>query len=63
MYAGLTVAGQPGVDYVLSSSTELGNPNGCIPLATNTMSSTAWLYLGLDSSFSPKRFYKAVLKP
>ena len=63
MYAGLTVAGQSGSNYVLSYTTNLGNPNGWIPLATNLMGSSNWFYLDIDSPFSPHRFYKAVLTP
>ncbi len=62
MYAGLTISGQPGSTYVLSYNTDLNNTSGWVPLATNTMDSTGWFYLDMDSPFSPQRFYKAKLK-
>jgi hypothetical protein len=63
MYAGLNISGQQGSTYVLSYNTDLNNTNGWIPLATNLMGSTPWFYLDMDSPFSPRRFYEAVLKP
>lgn len=63
MYAGLSISGQEGSTYVLSYNTDLSNPNGWTPMATNVMGSTSWFYLDLDSPFSPHRFYEAVLKP
>ncbi len=62
MYAGLTIAGQAGSNYVVSYSTNLSNPAGWIPLATNLMGSSNWFYLDMDSPFSPRRFYKAELE-
>lgn len=63
MYAGLTVAGQQGGTYVLSYTTDLGNPNSWLPLATNTVSASGWFYLDMESPFSPRRFYRADLRP
>lgn len=61
MYAGLTIAGQTGSNYVLSYTTDLANQTW-IPLATNLMGNSNWFYLDMDSPFSPHRFYKAVLQ-
>jgi hypothetical protein len=63
MYAGLNISGQQGATYVLSYSTDLANPSGWTPLATNVMGSTPWFYLDMDSAFAPHRFYQAMLKP
>jgi len=62
MYAGLNISGQQGSSYVLSYSTDLSNTNGWVPMATNTMGSSGWFYLDMDSPFSPHRFYKATLR-
>ncbi len=62
MYAGMTISGQAGSTYVLSYNTDLSNTNGWLPLATNTIGNSDWFYLDMDSPFSPKRFYKAVLQ-
>ena len=62
MYAGLTIA-TAGLNYVLSYTTDLNNPVGWILLATNQIGNSNWFYLDMDSPFSPKRFYKAVLQP
>jgi hypothetical protein len=63
MYAGLNVAGQQGSSYVLSYTTNLNNTNSWVPLATNVMGIAGWFYVDTNSAFSPRRFYKAVLKP
>lgn len=63
MYAGLTITGQEGGNYVLSYTTDLGNPTSWTPLATNMMSQSGWFYLDLESPFSPQRFYRADLSP
>ncbi len=63
MYAGLNIAGRQGSSYVLSYTTNLNNTNSWVPLATNVMGSSGWFYLDMDSPFSPRRFYKAVLEP
>jgi hypothetical protein len=63
LYSGLTIFGQPGLRYVLSCSTDLGNPASWVPIATNTMGSSNWFHLDLDSPLLPRRFYKATLWP
>lgn len=63
LYAGLNISGQQGSQYVLSFTTDINNTNNWIPLATNTMGSSGWFYLDMDTPFSPRRFFKAELKP
>ena len=65
MYAGLTIAGQQGSNYVLKYTTDLNNTNFATwtRLATNTMGSSNWFYLDMESPFSPKRFYGVKLLP
>lgn len=63
MYAGLSMAGQVGSQYVLSYTTDLGNTNSWVPLATNTMGASGWFYLDMESPLSPQRFYRADLRP
>lgn len=63
MYAGLNISGQVGASYVVSFTTNLTAPVTWLPLATNTMPSSGWFFLDMDSPFSPKRFYKAKLGP
>jgi len=65
MYAGLNIAGQPGATYVLKYTTDLRNTNWATwtPLATNTMGSSDWFHLDIESPFAPYRFYGAKLKP
>jgi hypothetical protein len=65
MYAGLTIAGQAGSNYVLKCTTDLGITNFAdwTPLATNTMTSSNWFYLDMESCGSPRRFYGVKLLP
>ena len=63
MYAGLNISGKAGATYLLSFTTDLSKTNSWLPLATNTLGDSDWFYLDMDSPYSPKRFYKANLKP
>jgi hypothetical protein len=62
MYAGLDIAGQAGRTYVLSYVNDLANTNWSF-LATNTLGTSNWFYLDMESPFQPKRFYRVNLKP
>jgi hypothetical protein len=65
MYAGLTIAGQQGSNYVLKYTPDCGNTNFATwtPLATNTMTGSNWFYLDMESPFSPNRCYGVKLLP
>src|ERR1035441_8010442 len=63
LYAGLNMSGQPGATYLLSYTTNLNAPLNWIPLATNTMPVSGWLYIDTNSPFTPQRFYRAQLSP
>lgn len=62
MYAGLTVEGAPGTTCVISYTSDV-NSGVWSPLATNTLSSTSWFYVDMESPYQPKRFYKATVMP
>lgn len=62
MYAGLDMVGQAGRAYVLSYVNDPTSTNW-IALATNTLGSSNWFFLDMDSPFQTKRFYKVNLKP
>jgi len=63
LYAGLNMSGQPGASYLLSYTTNLTAPINWLPLATNTMPISGWLYIDTNTPFSPQRFYRAALQP
>ena len=63
LYAGLNMAGQPGATYLLSYTTNLNAPISWLPIATNTMPISGWLYIDTNTPFSPQRFYRAQLSP
>jgi predicted outer membrane repeat protein len=63
MYAGLTISGMAGGTYLLRYTTSLNDPITWTPLATNTLGSSNWFYLDLESPFSPHRFYRVDLVP
>jgi hypothetical protein len=63
LYAGLNMSGQPGANYLLSYTTNLNAPINWLPLATNTMPVSGWLYIDTKTPFSPQRFYRAQLSP
>ena len=63
LYAGLNMSGQPGATYLLSYTTNLNAPINWLPLATNTMPVSGWLYIDTNTPFSPQRFYRAQLSP
>ena len=63
LYAGLKIRGQRASNYVLYCTTDLSNPNGWIPLMTNTMGASDWFYFDPNSVYWPHCFYKVMLKP
>jgi hypothetical protein len=63
LYAGLNMSGQPGATYLLSYTTNLNAPINWLPIATNTMPISGWLYIDTNTPFSPQRFYRAQLSP
>ena len=63
LYAGLNMSGQPGATYHLSYTTNLNAPISWLPIATNTMPISGWLYIDTNTPFSPQRFYRAQLSP
>ena len=62
MYAGLSISGQAGSQYVLSYTTDLSDTNTWVPMATNPVPASGWFYLDMQSPSSPHRFYKATLR-
>jgi hypothetical protein len=56
----ISVTGQPGQTIILQNSTNFAS---WFPLATNTLSSTVWLYTNIPPANDTQRFYRAVLGP
>ena len=63
LYTGLNMSGQTGATYLLSYTTNLNAPINWVPLATNAMPVSGWLYIDTNSPFSPQRFYRASVSP
>jgi len=63
LFAGMNMTGQTGATYVLSYTTNLDSSTNWIPLATNTMPASGWLYIDTNTPFSTQRFYRIRLSP
>lgn len=61
MYAGLSITGQVGRTYTVSSTIDL-NSESWLPMATNTLSEPYWFFLDLDSASRHRRFYRVDLQ-
>ncbi|HKQ38671.1 MAG TPA: immunoglobulin domain-containing protein [Verrucomicrobiae bacterium] len=61
MYAGLSITGQVGRTYTVSSTTDL-NSESWLPMATNTLSEPYWFFLDSESAFRHHRFYRVDLQ-
>jgi hypothetical protein len=62
-YAGITIDGTVGLNYRVDYAESLAQTNNWLALTNLTLSSSPFLLFDIQSTNSPKRFYRAVLVP
>jgi outer membrane protein assembly factor BamB len=63
LYAGITLTGNIGTTYRIETTTSLSEASVWQPLTTITLDRTPYLFIDIESTNHPRRFYRAIQLP